>query len=312
MFIRKIFIAAAGLAAATGMVMAAAAGPASASSVSGYTQNGSYQFASNTADYYASGDFIITSTPQAHSDSSQALGANGVDLATTPGTSGYADSGVIVDLGPLSSLFNSAGAYVAPQIVGSANLGVNFYLDTNGSSSDYGTINASGVWTGEDGNNYASMGSASGSLDAPDWTTFAAEPGADTAFAQLTATTTMAGVLSAYQAEFGSEGVKTADPQVFAWIGISGSTAQTGYVTSVDGASLVTSPPPAMVTVPNVTGKTLGHALAELAAAGLKAHVKVVGPNPPHSTHIVIRQWQEGGTMRPPGSVINLTVEIRG
>ena len=177
----KKWLTGAGAALAAGLVLSAAAGTAHAATS---TQNGSYQFASDTYDYASGGDFVITATPQAHADSSQVLAANGVDLATTPGSAGYADSAVIVNLGPLSTLFGSNGAYVA---------------------SSY--------------------------------------PGTDTAFTDLGSNTvSLADVKADYTAEFGNENVKTADPEVWAWIGISGSTAQTGYVTSVDGKDLVTSP----------------------------------------------------------------------
>jgi hypothetical protein len=237
----KKWLAGAGAALAMGLVLsAAAAGTAHAAT---YTQNGSYQFASDTYDYASGGDYVVTGTPQSHADSSQVLAANGVDLATTPGSAGYADSGVIVNLGPLSSLVGSGTAYVAPKIVGSADLGVNFYFGTNGSTTSFGTLNSSDVLTSADGNNYASVGAASGSLNSADFGTFSSYPGTDTAFTDLGSNTlSLLNVAGDYQAEFGNEGIKTPNPEVWAWIGISGSTAQAGYVTSVDGKDLVTSP----------------------------------------------------------------------
>ena len=247
---------------AAGATIVLTAGAASAATshtaAPGFSKNGTYSFASDTYDYSASGTFRVTPYAQTHSDSSQSLAADGVELTTDPGSSGYADSGVIVDLGDLDSLF-PGGTYTAPVIGGSANLGVNFYLDTNGTDT-FGSINASDVWTGADGNNYASMGPASGALDSADFGTFSSEPGTDTAFSALgSKTLTMSQVEAAYQNTFGHYGVKTADPQVFAWIGISGSAAQAGYVTSVDGTDLVTSPSADAVTVTYACGTGQGH-----------------------------------------------------
>jgi hypothetical protein len=99
------------------------------------------------------------------------------------------------------------------------------------------------VLTSADGNNYASVGAASGPLNSADFGTFSSYPGTDTAFTDLGSNTlSVLNVAGDYQAEFGNEGIKTPNPEVWAWIGISGSTAQTGYVTSVDGKNLVTSP----------------------------------------------------------------------
>jgi hypothetical protein len=99
------------------------------------------------------------------------------------------------------------------------------------------------VLTSADGNNYASVGAASGPLNSADFGTFSSYPGTDTAFTDLGSNTlSVLNVAGDYQAESGNEGIKTPNPEVWAWIGISGSTAQTGYVTSVDGKNLVTSP----------------------------------------------------------------------
>lgn len=231
----------------SGGVLAAGVPAAFAATPAAYTQNGSYQFASDTFDYNGTaGSYVVTGSPQSHSDSSEALGADGVDLAVKPGTSGYADAGVIVNLGRLSTLFGSTGTYVGPKITGSSNLGVNFYFGTNGSTSEFGTLNSSGELTGADGDNYASVGVGG---TAADFTTFGSYAGTDTAFTAAKGSVTMADLKAAYAAAFGTEGVKTADPEVWAWIGISGATAETGYVTSVDGTDLVstavTTPPPA-------------------------------------------------------------------
>jgi hypothetical protein len=238
----KKWLAGAGAALAAGLVLSAAGvGTAHAAT---YTKNGNYQFASDTYDFASGGSYVVTGKPQSHTDSSQTLAADGVDLATKPGSAGYADSGVIVKLGRLGTLFGSNGAYVAPQIVGSADLGVNFYFGTNGSTTSFGSLNASHVLTSAAGNNYASAGPASGGLGSADFGTFSSYPGTNTAFTQLGSNTlTMAQVRAAYKAEYPNEGVNTPNPEVWAWIGISGATAQTGFVTSVDGKDLVTSPP---------------------------------------------------------------------
>jgi hypothetical protein len=205
-----------------------------------YTQNGSYQFASDTYDYDGTtGNYIVNDSPESHTDSSQSLGSDGVDLSIEPGTSGYADSGVIIRLGTLSSLFNSSGTYVGPTIAGSSNLGVNFYFGTNGSTTSFGTLNGSDVLTSAAGDNYASIGVGGTSAD---FTTFASYTGTDTSFTALSGSVSMPDVLADYKSEFGNESVKTADPEVWAWIGISGDAADTGHVTSVNGADLVNSP----------------------------------------------------------------------
>jgi hypothetical protein len=230
--------AAAIVAASAGALAPGAANAATATAT--YTQNGSYQFASDTYDYNGTtGDYIVNDSPESHTDSGQSLGSDGVDLSIDPSESGYADSGVIIPLGRLSSLFNSAGTYVGPKIVGSSNLGVNFYFGTNGSTTSFGTLNGSDVLTGANGDNYASVGLNGTSAD---FSTFAGYSGTDTAFTALSGSVSMSGVATDYQNEFGNEGVKTNDPEVWAWIGISGDTAETGYVTSVDGTDLVNGP----------------------------------------------------------------------
>lgn len=231
-----------------GVLSLVAASPATAAPATTYQKNGNYSFASNTADY-GSSTYRITPWAQTHSDSSQALGADGVGLSITPGSSGYADSGVIVDLGDLNSMFDSSGSYVAPAIVGSPDLSVNYYFATSGTLPPY-ALNASDVYTGAAGNNYASMGAASGPLDSAQFGTFCSDSGMDEAFTALGCNTlSMSQVQAAYQAANGTEGVATADPQIYAWIGLSGSSAETGNVTSVNGTDLVTSPPPATATV---------------------------------------------------------------
>jgi hypothetical protein len=234
-----VIAGAAAIAAASAGALAPGVANAATTSAS-YTQNGSYQFASDTYDYNGTtGDYIVNDSPESHSDSGQSLGSDGVDLSIEPSTSGYSDSGIIVPLGTLSSLFNSAGAYVGPKIAGSSNLGANFYFGTNGSTTSSGTLNGSDVLTGADGDSYASVG-VSGTT--ADFSTFAGYSGTGTLFTDLSGSVSMPAVAADYKTEDGYEGVKTDDPEVWAWIGISGNAAETGHVTSVNGADLVNSP----------------------------------------------------------------------
>lgn len=281
------------------------AGTASADTYT-YSQNGNYQFASDSFDYNGNaGDYIVTGGVQSHSDSSQVLGADGVDLTAAPGGSNYADSGVIVDLGPLSKLVASDGTYTAPVIKGSSNLAVNYYFGTNGSTSSFGTLNGSGVLTSADGNNYAAMGPASGSLNTPDWSNFSSYNGTDTAFTQLDSTTTMAGAAQAYQAESGSEGVQTADPEVWAWIGVvstADGTAVSGNVESVNGTNLVTTtdttPPPTYTAALNGA-----EGVVQNAHSGKYLNVSAST----YATGSKLVQWGSGGASHEKFEVVTVT-----
>jgi hypothetical protein len=234
---RKLAIPAATALAAALVPIAASAPSASASAI--YTKNGTYQFASNT-DTSGSSVFRISNSAFSYSDSSQSLGASGVGLSITPDqTSGYADSGVIVDLGDLDSLFSCPGGnctYNPPAIVGSSDVAYNLYFDTDGNGG-YLAFSSNGVYAGPAGDNIADLGAA-GSASA----SFQAGQQGNGTFAQSFAgqTETMQDVLGAFNAR--SDG-GTKDPEVWAWIGISGSSAETGYVTSVDGTPLVTEVP---------------------------------------------------------------------
>ncbi len=222
----------AALAAAT-LALAVTAGTASAVTASSAAakppvaaKRGAYQFASDTATTTPA-EWIIRNTPFSFSDSSQSLSKNGVDLSITPGSSGYADSGVIVALGKLDTLFKS-GSYVAPTIVASADTAVNYYFGTDGSTTGYLSFNSGGVYEGPGGDNLASM-----SGDSADFGTFTQ---GNTSIG-LSGTMTMEGVLAAYQANTSG----TTDPEVWAWVGVSGASHETATVTSVDGKHLVTA-----------------------------------------------------------------------
>jgi hypothetical protein len=198
-----------------------------------YTKNGSYQFASNNGVTWQIGN-----SPVVTKEAAQSLGADGVDLSTAPDQGGpYADSGVIVKLGDLDSLFTctvNGCTYVKPKIVGSPDLGVNFYFDSDGNGGYLSFTGGNTVYTGPSGDNLASAGAASGSLDPVDFSTFTQ---GNTSIG-LSGSMAMTDVLNKYNTR--TDG-GTKDPEVWAWIGISGSTAQTGHVTSVDGTNLVST-----------------------------------------------------------------------
>jgi hypothetical protein len=305
----KKWLAGAGVALAASAVLSAAeAGVAHAAT---YAKSGSYQFASDTYDYGTSGSYVVTGKPQSHTDSSQTLGADGVDLRTTPGSSKYADSGVIVKLGRLSSLVNSKGNYVEPTIVGSSNLAVNFYFGTNGSTTSFGTVNSSHVLTSANGNNYASAGVASGPLTPANFGTFSSYNGTDTNFTALGSNTvSLPDVKTAYQTAAGSEGVKTVNPVVWAWIGISGASAQTGHVTSVDGKDLVMS-------VPVVSGGHVVHGTLKPTSATVAwtqtvtktANLVINGPGPINGHTGTVTNSQAVYSGLEPGHTYVVTVQ---
>ena len=210
-----------------GIVWAAAA-PASAATV--YAKNGTYQFASYTPA--TSGDFIVSNKPLPYSDASQSLGANGANL----NASGSGDSGVIVPLGHLSSLFNDSN-YVPPAIVGSNLEGYNLYFDTSGDGTYFGWAQNGStdpyILTGFNGDTAASLGPVNNTSDQADFTTFGGDQGSSDLNGTLTGQMTMEKVRAAY-ADAGR------DPLVWAWIGLGdGTTTGPGYVTSVNGKYLV-------------------------------------------------------------------------
>jgi hypothetical protein len=227
--VKKLIPLGAVLASVIGVIGAAAA-PASAAPV--YAKNGNYQFASYTPA--TSGNFIVSNKPLSYSDAAQSLGANGVNLSA----SGGGDSGVIVPLGHLSSLFND-GTYVPPAIVGNNLEGYNLYFDTSADSTYFGWAQDGSIdpyiMTSLNHDTAASMGQVNNDNDQADFTTFASEPGASDLNGTLTGTMTMQQVRAAY-ANAGR------DPLVWAWIGVGdGATTGPGYVTSVNGNSLVST-----------------------------------------------------------------------
>lgn len=228
MHIAKRLILSGAVAASLMGVVWTAAAPASAATV--YAKNGTYQFASYTPA--TSGKFIVSNKPLSYSDASQSLGANGVNL----NASGSGDSGVIVPLGHLSSLFNDTN-YVPPAIVGSNLEGYNLYFDTSGDGTYFGWAQDGSIdpyiLTDFNGDTAASMGPVNNTNDQADFTTFSNYQGASDLNGTLTGQMTMEKVRAAF-ADAGR------DPLVWAWIGVGdGTTTGPGYVTSVDGKSLV-------------------------------------------------------------------------
>lgn len=237
-YLKRLTVLAASLAAVLGTAWTTMAVPASAAAV--YQKNGTYQFASYTPA--TSGNFVVSNKPLSYSDASQSLGANGVNL----NASGSGDSGVIVPLGRLSSLFNADGKFVPPTIVGSNLEGYNLYFDTNADDTYFGWAQNGSIdpyiLTSFEGDTAASLGTVNNTNDQADFTTFAGEPGASNLDGTLTGTMTMEAVRTAYANR--TDGNPDTNPLVWAWIGLGdGVTSGPGYVTSVDGTPLVTEVP---------------------------------------------------------------------
>jgi hypothetical protein len=212
----------------TGVVLAA--GPASAAPV--YAKGGNYQFASNYTQNGAD-SWLLSNSPFSYTDASQSVGAGGVTLSATGPN--YASSGVIVDLGKLSTLFDPSGNFVPLQATGT---GVNFpkvlynlYFDTNGDGNYFGWDGSHDPYsfTGMNGDSAASMGTVNNadpsSNDTADFTTFANSPGANDLNGTLTGQMSMEKV----KAAFGST-----DPEVWAWIGVQTAPDQNATIASVN------------------------------------------------------------------------------
>jgi hypothetical protein len=204
-----------------------AASAASASTGATYAATGGYQFASNY-QLGTSNVWQVLGGPIAQPTASEALAGHGVNLVAGDDTAkDYSSAAVIVDLGKLSSLFRG-GAYVAPKIVGSRNLAVNYYFDTNGNGHYLSFDKYNGFYQGPGGDNLASI-----SGDTADFTTFTQ---GDTTIG-LAGQLTMEDVLAKYKARASG----TTDPEVWAWIGVQNGPATTGYVSSVAGKPLTES-----------------------------------------------------------------------
>ena len=233
--VKKLIPLCAVAASLTGVILAA--GPASAAPV--YAKGGTYQFASNYTDG-SSTPFLVSNSPFSYSDASQSLGANGVTLSAKGSV--YASSGVIVDLGKLSSLFDSTGNYVAPAVTGT---GTNFpkvlynlYFDTNGNGTYFGWGSHDPYsYTAMNGDNAAAMGDVNSTSSTADFSNFggqASTPGGPA----LAGTMSMTDVKDAFANR--TDG-GTIDPEVWAWIGVQTTPDQTAAITAVDGHNLVST-----------------------------------------------------------------------
>lgn len=244
-----VIAGAAALAAATAGSLA----PVAANAATTYTENGSYQFASNEAN----GNWQMSDSPISDSAGSESLGANGVTLtASGDNASNYGTAEIVVNLGPLSKLYDSSGNFQAPSVKttdGSAATYTNYYVDANGDHEPLSFSYNGAVYEGPGGDNLFTL-DGSGDADLNGW-----QQGNDL----ITQGMTMQQVEQAYQGRTGG----TTDPTVWAAIGVQSTDASTvtATVASVNGTDLVnavTPPPPAGskpaappkgVTVTNVT-----------------------------------------------------------
>jgi len=213
--------------------------PAAASAAPVYAKNSTYQFASNYTDG-TSTPFLVSNSPFSYSDAKQSLGAGGVTISAAGPA--YASSGVIVDLGKLSTLFNASGQFVPPKVTGTGTdfpqLVYNLYFDTNGDHTYFGWGSHDPYsYTGKNGDSAASMGPVDTTGDQADFTTFAGQPGASDLGGNLTGQMNMEAVQQAFANNTGG----TTDPEVWAWIGAQTTPDQTATITSVNGTNLVST-----------------------------------------------------------------------
>jgi hypothetical protein len=217
--VKRILAASAAAAAMLGPTALTLTSATTASAATAPGSIGGYQFASNTGQpgLAGSGDtyWRVQDTPMGYSEASQSLGGDGVNLSVTPdaGSSPYADSGVIMNLGTVKSsgLLASDGSLSLPEYMGSANLEVNIYFATNGNNKQYFKFNSDGVYEGLDGDQY---------VITSDKPVSAATVSADENHANGTGT------------------------EIWAWVGIDSTTpgtTTTGYVSAVDNQPLTES-----------------------------------------------------------------------
>ena len=229
--VKKLIPLCAVAASLTGVILAA--GPASAAPV--YAKGGSYQFASNYTDG-SSTPFMVSNSPFSYQDASQSLGANGVTVSANG--SNYASSGVIVDLGKLSTLFDSSGNFVPPKVSGTGTdfpqVLYNLYFDTSGNGQYFGWDGSHDPYsyTSMNGDSAASMGQVNTGGDQADFTTFASQQGVNDLGGALTGQKSMEAVQQAFANNTGG----TTDPEVWAWIGVqtTPNPNQTANITSVN------------------------------------------------------------------------------
>ncbi len=210
MFKGKRYLAAAAGAAAmlapAGIALTGTAASAAASTT--YQPAFSYQFASNNGNTWR-----VSDSPLQEMEAYQELGPGGVTLATKPDqptSSPYADSGVIIDLGTIKANENSSGDLVPPVVDSTgSSVAVNLYFDTNGDG-QYLSFSYNGYYE---------------------------DPGGDT----IVDSVSQPIPASEYKNYEAPTGTANKDPggdqtEVWAWVGVSGSAAQTATVSKVTWA----------------------------------------------------------------------------
>lgn len=240
-----------------GTALAAFSGAAAASAAA--SQAFSYQFtATDSTTAYSPG--LISDTPfTSNAEASQSLGANGVTLTITPQATpakGCCDSGVLVKLGDLNSLFDSSGNLKPILIAGSGTIYANWIFDSNGNSKPL-NYSAAGVLTDAGGDNYAYSDS---SLDL----TSAGTPGAKVADvadfltvlpqgnSYAPGVTTMEKVHAAFL-NGTVTGAANADPTVWLNVLVYGQKNTSATITSVNGQDLVSSATPTPTPTPSTS-----------------------------------------------------------
>ncbi len=159
---------------------------------------GGYQFASNDNNV----QMRFRSQPIATRAASQRLGRDGVTLATQPARGQYADSGVVVPLGNVASVFDRSQRLRDLRIVGSdvRSASINLFVDNNGDGR-YLNVAKNGTMVSR---------------------------GVDQVLVNVRAGVTDRSAVTARD-----------DAQVWAWVGVGGNTAQSATIRSINGRSLV-------------------------------------------------------------------------
>jgi hypothetical protein len=231
--VKKLIPLCAVAASLTGVILAA--GPASAAPV--YAKGGNYQFASNYTQNGAD-SWLLSNSPFSYTDASQSLGAGGVTLSATGPN--YASSGVIVDLGHLSNLFDPSGNYVPPQVTGTGpnfpKVLYNLFFDTNGDGTYFGWGSHDPyVYTGDmNGDNGAAMGQVNSTGDTADFSNFGGQASTPGGPALAGQTMSMEAVRDAFAARTDNTASSATNPEVWAWIGVQTTPDQTATIASVN------------------------------------------------------------------------------
>lgn len=195
--------------AALGAVALAAAVGATSAAAAPAEATPAYQFASN---YGNGAHWRVSNSPVVEPDAYQSTAGGGVRLYTRPATGQYADSGVVVPLGTVGEWFGSDGYLKDIPMDGPDldALAVNLYVDADGDG-HYLSFAYNGVYQ----NN-----------------------GGDQVLLSVTAGVTK-------RTDIPSDD----DTPMWAWVGVSGDTAQQANVVSVAGVNLFT---PSVLTVTNM------------------------------------------------------------